>query len=256
MKILSFTGGIGAQIISAAGYFYLQKNNPETTFAYLDYFLQPPHLATPGISREISHWQWELSSFGLDINDFKKSNLNIGSNVIWDGLEKLNYGFTGLRDPVIASKFPIDSSALNYRYELFGNETYTCIHLRRGDYLNVASYIVSDEAFLRAIYTVSKITSNLLVVSDSPLSSKMQTALTTLNIKCVLAVGGTPYLTHCLMRLSDILICSNSQYSLTAAALRDEYKLSIYPSLHDANLDSYSNIFLNKIREFQIITGF
>ena len=58
------------------------------------------------------------------------------------------------------------------------------------------------------------------------------------------------------MRLSDVLIASNSQYSFTAACLRDKNQLAIIPSRHCAGDDPSANEYLNEIRAFQVLTRF
>jgi hypothetical protein len=44
--LVTFTGGLGAQILSAAIYFYL-KGDGSKVYADLDYFKQPGKTATP-----------------------------------------------------------------------------------------------------------------------------------------------------------------------------------------------------------------
>jgi hypothetical protein len=254
MKIISFTGGYGAQIISAAAFFYINKIQCEDAGAYMGYFSQVPHLATPGVKDDMSHWQWELNNFGINITDFNQPNILSSLDVIWDGPEKNNFGFAGLRHPEISDLFPICNDTLKRKHEIFGDESFACMHLRRGDFLNVATHIVSDEAFLRVSKRIGKLVKNLLIVSDTPLSKFMLEGLKAQNINCITAIGGDPHLIHGLMRLSDIFIASNSQFSLTAAALKDETSLTLYPAQHDQDLQSYSNKFLEDIREFQVIT--
>lgn len=254
MKIVSFTGGYGAQIISAAAYFFLKKTQQANIGAYMGYFALTPNLATPGVDREISQWRWELNSFGINIEDFNQPQFFNDTDIIWDGREKSDLGFAGLHDSAISALFPVSNEALKRKDELFGNESFACMHIRRGDYLNVASYLVPDEAFLRASKRIGRFVKNLLVVSDSPLSQTMLDGLAVQQMNCISFVGGEPHLIHGLMRLSDIFIASNSQFSLTAAALKDETSLTFYPARHDSDLQSYSNKFLEKIREFQVLT--
>jgi len=257
-KIITFTGGFGAQLMSAAGYFYLNKlhsenNNSDIVGAYLGYFNNQPHLATPGITGDMSHWKWELGCYGIQASDFIQLQ-GSPNDYIWDSHEKIQLGWSGLCDPEISRRFPIMEDVTKYRNSMFGDGSYGCIHIRRGDYVNVASFMVADEAFVRVTTNICKLIKNLLVVSDSPLSTMMISFFQTLPTNTIVAIGGPPHLVHGLMRLSDILICSNSQYSMTAAALRDKFHLTIYPSQHDEDPGSYSNLFLTSIREFQVIT--
>ncbi len=255
MKIISFTGGLGAQIISAAAYHNLLSNHTEPIGAYFGYFQTPFHLATPGIKNDMSHWKWELGCYGIEMWDFLQPSGEY-VDVVWDGPEKLNLGMDGLIQPNIANKFAIGNDVFDYKKQMFGDKSFACMHIRRGDYVNVASFIVSDYSFIRMIAKICKFVDNLLVVSDSPLSNVMIEQLNKLDVNSIAAIGGNPHMVHGLMRLSDILICSNSQFSLTAAALRDDMSLTLYPAQHDSDLESSTNKFLSKIREFQVITKF
>lgn len=191
MKTISFTGGYGAQIISTAAYYYLQKNNNKVGADFV-YFNNPPHHATPGILNEISQWKWEMDNFGIEIKDFYQPSLKEKYDIVYDGPEKMSLGFSGLRENQISTKFNISSLANSYRKEVFDDEKYACVHIRRGDYLNVASYIIEDEVFLRVIKKISELVKNLLIVSDTSLNSNTIFELSKLKINCITAIGGDP----------------------------------------------------------------
>lgn len=255
MKTITFTGGLGAQLISAAAYFHLRRLGELDTLAHFGYFSQSYHVATPGVANDISQWKWELDYFELPMERFDATEVPQGQ-CIADGIEKLRLGLAGLCVPEIAQHFPIGGEAIAYKQSLFGSESFACIHIRRGDYVNVATHLVADKAFVQAAKSVRKLVNNFLIVSDSPLSDYLIAQFGALGTKCITATGGGPHLTHSMMRLSDILICSNSQYSLTAGALRGAEGLTLYPSQHDGDPNSESNRFLNEIRDFQVITRF
>lgn len=275
--VITFTGGLGAQLISAAGYFYLKSLNIEV-YADFSYFNKKPHLAKLGNKGDVTHYAWELDDLGLSKNDFiqhKYSRLNFKPlrnlftptksrlnklkdiNCIEDGEKKIKYGFLGLSNPHIRVKIKVSGEAVSFKKENFGSKPFICAHIRRGDYLNVASYLVPDDDFIVAIESVSKLIKNLLIVSDTPISKDFKSKIVSLNLNYIELISGKPSLAHSLMRLSNILICSNSQFSLTASVLRPQNLLTIYPSMHDAGGNkSPSNIFLSRIRKFQLITGF
>lgn len=255
-KVISFTGGLGAQIISAAAYLYIEKVEPGNQAAHFGYFSRPLYVASPGNRGELSHWKWELNNYGLTYDNFVHSDSYPESCIIWDGKLKAKIGNLGLSEPTIRERFPINEQAKNTANSIFNQESYACLHVRRGDYLNVASYLVSDDAFLRAISFLPSLINNLLVVSDSALSSSLFNGLLKLNLNSKTFIGGDPYLTHCLMRLSKILICSNSQFAWSAARLRMDGLLSLYPSKHDTAPLSPTNEYLEEIREFQLVTKF
>ena len=114
--------------------------------------------------------------------------------------------------------------------------------------------MVDDISLFRATQKIIKLVKKLVLISDTPLSQELSTMIRTLPIESVAIIGGNASLVHGLMRLSDILICSNSQYSLTAAFLRDSHSLTILPSQYTGNSNHYTEQFLKEINEFQILT--
>ncbi|MCV2348162.1 hypothetical protein [Paucibacter sp. Y2R2-4] len=251
-QLITFTGGLGAQLFSAAGYFYLEQSG-QAVAADLRYFDRPEHVATPGTSGQISHWGWDLDHYGLSKASFRTAT---AGNLVPDGPEKIRLAMCGFNEPAVVDRFKLSPAVQAQRQQLFGQDSYACLHVRRGDYVNVATYIVDDEALCRAVSKVVRLVKHLLVVSDTPLSPKMVELLSALPIEAVVAIGGEALMVHGLMRLADVLVCSNSQYSLSAAVMRDKYSLTLYPSRHDGDPASYSNAFLGSIREFQLLSRF
>ena len=254
MEIITFTGGLGAQILSASAYFYLQRSGQEVG-ADLRYFHCRTHIATPGVPGDISKWPWQLDGYGLSPSDFVCPD-PAGHSLVHDGERKAALGFLGLGDPQVQRRFPLLEGLSDFRQELLADRPFVCLHLRRGDYLNVATFLVSDESSLRALRTVSRLVHDAVIISDSPLSPEMNSALLGLGLNVVTLVGGDPVAAHGLMRMADILICANSQFSMTAAALREPDQLTFCPSQHDGDLASESNRMLASLRTHQLITGF
>jgi len=269
MKVITFTGGLGAQLFSASAYYYLNYLC-EPVGVYLGYFNETPHNAVPGKKGDMSKWTWDLDCYNLMRDSFtpsinehiKEAELHFHSiypeidtcNYIWDGIEKLRLGYEGFKIPTIAKKFPIDQVVTEYRNSIFKNEPFACVHIRRGDYLNSGTLVVDDISLFRAIKKIVKLVKKLLVVSDTPLTQEISAMITTLPIESVAIIGGKASLVHGLMRLSNILICSNSQYSLTAAFLRDSQHLTIIPSHYAGDSNHYTDQFLREINEFQILS--
>ena len=84
----------------------------------------------------------------------------------------------------------------------------------------------------------------------------MEQGLLKLGLNVVTLVGGDPVAAHGLMRMADILICANSQFSMTAAALCPLNSLTLCPSQHDGDLQSEANHMLASLRTHQLLTGF
>ncbi|MFM9437538.1 hypothetical protein ACFDR9_004628 [Janthinobacterium sp. CG_23.3] len=249
---LTFTGGLGAQILSAAGYFYHQHVGQEVV-GITDYFDAAQRIAEPGQIGQVTHWGWDLDVYGLGRDSFAAAG-GRAVRVIPDGAEKGLYAKRGLSVAAIRARFPIDADSRQFVQDMFHGERYACVHIRRGDYINVASYMIRDEAFFRIIKRVSRLVPNILVCSDTPISGELMGLLqqSGLNVKTV--HGGPAYLSHGIMRLSDILVCANSQFSFSAAALRDDDQLTFVHARHDGDLDSEYNRELRAINEFQALT--
>lgn len=219
--IVTFTGGMGAQLASAAIYFNLKREGRKV-FADLSYFDTPPHYAKPGSKGDISHWDWQLSYFGLELTTFERlpvSNLKC-VEVISDGSKKAYLAFQALRIPEIQKKFPLNSRAIAFgQFEILSS-SYLCIHIRRGDYVNVAEHLISDNDFINIAIKFSNVMSNLIVLSDSTFDIDLKKKIT--GYKHIFFVDNSdPFTAHTIMRNANILVCSNSQFSLTAALLND-----------------------------------
>ena len=163
------------------------------------------------------------------INNIKNKQANIdnlfSSNpiLISDGKTKIKLFTKAMRDEAIRKKFihndcewlqVIEKENINF-------ENTCCLHLRRGDFVNVASEIVSYEEFINICKKLHKQKENIIVFSDSSKEDNLEfnNMLSSLFNKVYWLNNIDNKVTHQLMRKSSILICSNSQFSITAAYL-------------------------------------
>lgn len=228
--LVSFTGGMGAQILSAAVFFHLQSRGFPVK-ADLDYFNRKRYLAKPGNQNEISHWDWQLDDYGLTMDSFTRWNGSITGEEyhLADGPLKLRLAMQALQCAEVKRYFEIPplSEILKgipqYDFMGIGMEPYICMHIRRGDYLNVASYVVPDEHFVELGERFKRLAKTVVIVSDSTLSEALMDAFKDQFKNAFFLDDPTisPFVTHCVMRYASILVCSNSQFSLTAGALND-----------------------------------
>lgn len=257
MKSITFTGGLGAQIISASAYLYLKKKSTpvRANFDYFDIAKKISIYDSLGIkyTKTVDFFPWQLDDLGISQSDFKADGAEL--EIVTDGPQKHELSIAGFADPEIREVFKIPATSVTARTQLFADEPYTCIHIRRGDYLRVASYLIDEHAFYEALCSVSKLTANVLLLSDSNLSESFVDKINGLRLNIKFLRGGSPGLAHGLMRLSRILICSNSQYSYTAAFLREQTSLTLLPSRHEADENSEFNKFLRSMSAFQLFTG-
>ncbi|MBD2160572.1 hypothetical protein H6F46_07685 [Limnothrix sp. FACHB-1083] len=187
------------------------------------------------MSSGVSLWDWELSEFGIPLSTFRPHDdvSNKGHLEVLDdaNIKKLEFAYAGLQTPSVRNLFLIPDLVKAKCRELLGDKPYACIHIRRGDYLRVADYLVSDRSFSLIIQGLSRVIPHIVIVTDSPLSQEFQNfqerKVADVNITPI--VGGNSFLSHAIMRMSSILVCSNSQYSYTAACLMETGSLSLFP---------------------------
>lgn len=231
---VSFTGGMGAQILSAAIYFDF-KSRGVPVKADFSYFDNKPRIALAGCDKEISQWGWQLQEYGLDQLSFASDVIGspLGSDYFLpDGALKLHLAMQALQGPAIKACFPLPPlesliSSFPPESKQSFERPYICIHIRRGDYVNVASYLVPDEDFISLCGRFKSLVSTAVVVSDSDLSESFRDRLRIIFNDVVFLDGAavSAFFTHCIMRYSTILVCSNSQFSVTAAALSEGVSL-------------------------------
>lgn len=256
---VTFTGGLGAQIFSAAIYYYL-KSKGRTVYADLDYFKQPGKTATVGNKGEVSHWNYELGEYGLPLEGFStrkfektffKRNM---PHVISDGAEKVELAIEALRHQDVQKVFPIRQSVAEECRNITAGNQYLCIHIRRGDYVNAASYLVDDMDFVNLAKSLSDFVSTVVVISDSEVSGMVKESLLGLFEHCSFVVGGNLHVAHALIRQAKYLICSNSQFSLSAALLNEVGQQVFIPTKWFGDVDANIQTPINALCRFQILS--
>jgi hypothetical protein len=259
--VITFTGGLGAQILSAAIYFHLKRAGHQV-YAGLDYFKQPGKKAAVGNKGEASHWNYELGEYGLPLEAFSTKKFEKSffkrdkPHVISDGADKIKLAIEALRQPEIRKLFPISNSITEECHRISGNNDCLCIHIRRGDYLNVASHMVDDMDFVNLAKTISHFVSAVIVISDSEISGMTKEKLHGLFAHCTFVIGGNPHTAHALMRQAQYLICSNSQFSLSAALLNQVGQQVFLPTQWFGDVNSNLQMPINALCRFQILGQF
>lgn len=256
--LVTFTGGLGAQIMSAAIYFHLSQDG-RMVYADLDYFKQPEKIATTGNKGEVSHWNYELGEYGLPLESFSTRKFEKPffkrdkPFVVSDGVDKVGLAIKALRQPEVRKLFSIKPSVTEECRRVSGENDYLCIHIRRGDYVNVASHLVDDMDFINMAKTISNFVSAVIVISDSEVSDVISDGLRGLFAHCSFVIGGNPHIAHALIRQAKYLICSNSQFSLSAALLNQVGQQIFLPTRWFGDADSNLQIPINELCRFQIL---
>jgi len=220
--VVVFAGGMGTQIIQAAVYFSLQKAGQRVR-ADLRYFDTEARMARVGDKGRATHWFWQLDSYGLTRTSFEQASAEDLSQgyLLGDGPEMVKLGLPALLDPGVQQHFvPLDLSA--FHIPEVASERFLCIHVRRGDYVNVASHLVTDQEFLALGRKFSGLVDHAALLSDSPFEVGFKTQMNGMFRSVSYLDQLDPYSSHWLMRQARVLVCSNSTYSLTAALLNSK----------------------------------
>lgn len=210
---------MGAQIIQAAVYFSI-KNAGHPVYADLSYFDTEARMAESGKAGQLTHWFWQLDQFGLPQASFNRAlEFNKrNADILRDGPRMLELGLKALARPDIQRHFNDVADVGDILTEdILGG--FLCIHIRRGDYVNVASHLISEGEFVSLVRKFSGLIKHAVILSDSPIAPDFRDAVSPYFKTTLLLDNIDPYASHRIMRCARILICSNSTFSLTAAAL-------------------------------------
>jgi len=232
--LISFTGGLGAQLLSSAIYYDLTEKGYKVA-ADLNYFSKDEK--TPVLLENgLTHWNWQLDSFGIKKADFSTV---VQKRVVYlpDGHLKSVLAYNAFLNSNIKNKFKklsfedLTNKCLHEYNFILPKENFICIHIRRGDYLNVASYVVPETFFELISLKFKDIIESIIVFTDGELDQSFSRILNNNFSKVFLFENSCldPFTTHTIMRHSKVLICSNSQYSFTARVLNDN--LVIMPKI-------------------------
>lgn len=166
---VEFAGGLGAQVLAAAAYFYLKLQGANVS-ADTTYFDADPtgiaHLPT----RHVSIWRWELDAWRLSRQEFEPSPDLRVPRVSGDLL--MAWAVAGLQLSSIRSRFRDDVSS-----DKDFLPPYACVHVRRGDFLGVASKVLWKEDYERVVERISGLLPRVVVVSDTSLEQPLEALL-------------------------------------------------------------------------------
>jgi hypothetical protein len=266
MKIVPICGGLGAQIFGVILIDYLRSlESKDKIYADASYFQQQPKRASLG--EGISLFPWELNYYGLPIDQYDDE---LPGKPGWlsrilrphsfpkreeDGtVERLSSLCRALRNDW-SEKFPIHAEHQVNAMSLLnkGGLATAVVHLRRGDYLNVASHVVTDSEVLPLLDKLRILgISRFLFVSDDPVPTDFFNDKMSGNIHIESVQPGDVFLAHALMRLTKCLVTSNSQFSLSAAVLNPN-GVSFMPRLWFKGENTDLNQGFNRMTDWSIL---
>jgi hypothetical protein len=239
-------GGLGNQILGWIKYltaieFGKIKNSKAHTHLDLEYFRNPPPK-----KKGLSYFDWELSEYGIKLENLKSIKRPL--------LYQFSYAHQAKNEQHLyesmnlgswAEYFPLTDSYFKLSKKLELSDDYLAIHLRRGDYLQVAARIVSVDEVCQVLNKISSVIPCLiLIISDSEVSEddfrKFKEILPDNVIRVI--VGGDIHAVHGILRQAKFLITSNSAFSLSAALTMTNNGFAIAPR----NFHGSKNVDINQ----------
>jgi hypothetical protein len=229
-------GGLGSQILNVLRFWNLQEvNTGQNVKLDLSYFKY---------TDRSNLWNWELGRYGIDLNQVarfeSKSKLNkYREKFDYLNLNELNSNYwRTIRNKYIDRfSFPRELILEDLNRELKQKNLgdYCAIHIRRGDYLSVASKLVQFDEYLEVTSKiVGLLPQNIVLVSDSPISmqviSEFENILPERKVFTLDNPSLDPYFIHCTLRMAKVLITGNSTFSFSAALLGDDNQVSLSPN--------------------------
>jgi hypothetical protein len=243
-----FEGGLGSQILAYIEFINRRNNSSQFTFTETSYFD-----VNQVFNQEngVTHWQWRLNEYGVELEEMRKfSKYNSkrisklrrpNGNEYSEYIKKHN-----LWSPTknVLEELPIKSSK-EYREKVFFSGRrifdYGVVHIRKGDYLNVASKLIDIDDIEKIMIKLKlSLPKNLVIVSDGIITTSERKKLN--SAYSVFTLSKIEYydksnsnidetLVHDLMRSANFLLTSNSTFSFTAGLLNNvDNRLVVFPS--------------------------
>lgn len=234
-----FEGGLGSQIISYITYCERIKTSPDIK-VNLDYFknIVKDYTQQDGLSR----WSWRLNQYGINLNSLPQHKLlkkfilkyfftrSVNQSTLFNNFRKN-------KSQEYLKIFPINFENIEKFLQIAVppiTHEYCVVHIRRGDYLQVASNVIPVSEITDLILKIRHLLpKNILVTSDSilPDSDKDLFNKVTNGLNCIYIDPAMPdHLVHDLMRTSKVLLASNSTFSFTAGLLSEKSCLFFFPT--------------------------
>ena len=222
-------GGLGAQILGVLAFYNQQdKYGQKKAKCDLSYFSQPDRAGL---------WQWKLNNYGIELEDLRKFESHSKFHLLKPKKDfitesEISQGYWKSSREKYLGRFPIDEEQLQgFLYKALDKsklESYGAIHIRRGDYLQVASKVIGLDEYTQFLENVKLALPKLsFVITDSPLKLEEKQQLLQavgMDREAVFldGPGHDPFMLHCLMRRADMLVTSNSTFSFSAGLLGKE----------------------------------
>jgi len=227
MKIVRIEGGLGSQLIGLVIYESKKMKNPSIR-PDVSYFSQKSFAEK---SNGPTIWSWQLDLYGYPLenlfNQAKFYDRYLGvlfssnSSKIKDSADEL--AVVPWRS--FAKKIPLAEGLSDFleKYDLSSEKDFAVIHVRRGDYLKVASRILTLEESIDGFARFSSLTSGPIFITSDDILSEKDLSYCKEQLKLARFIVVDPstdlHIVHSLMRSASFLFTSNSTFSWTAGML-------------------------------------
>jgi hypothetical protein len=225
-------GGLGSQMIGWIKFQIAQEMYMDKRVQLdLSYFASArTDEIIPGITKR----EWALDHYGIHLMDLHPQTRPFLTDISYEKRAQFEFPFfQRMVGRNWADLFPIKESTFELLRAQNLPTEYGVVHLRRGDYLQVASKIVEEKAVTKLLEKIGGfLPQTLLVISDSEISQiNLDKFKKSANVEIVQKiVGGNVHTVHGLMRQAKILIASNSTYSMSAALTMTNSGMTVFPT--------------------------
>jgi hypothetical protein len=235
-SLVHIEGGLGSQILGVISFWERQSQYGVGKAACdLSYFRLP--------KRE-NLWNWELVRYRISLDELRafesagvKNLLKIKTDFL--STSEINADYWVHARAKYLDRFEIDRELLTKMksdVESLGKlVSYGAVHIRRGDYLQVASKVIRFNEYLELLVSIQNLIPNdLLIISDSKLEDQEKVLFVEhlgqgRNLVFLDDPQSDPFLIHCLLREANVLVTSNSTFSFSAALLGKSGQLAFSP---------------------------
>jgi len=263
-KLVFIEGGLGSQILNTIYFWTLQEEfGTSTAKCDLSYFRD---------KNAKSLWPWELTKFNILLSDLEKYEAKNRLNLLvpkkdWIDQNLLNTNYWQTARDSYIDRFSFDEGKVRTYFENLIETplpiSFGAIHVRRGDYLNVASKIVTSTEYFDFLEKISHVfPDTVFFVSDSLFTLEEKTQI--LDImppkRKIIFLDEPKYdsfKVHCLFRMADVLVTSNSTYSFSAGLLgkRDQKVFAPLNFHAGKDVEKYNTMF-QSVADFVVWRSF
>lgn len=232
--VVKFEGGLGSQLLAAMDLALINRKPIDAIVRIDDHYFEYAEIERN--VNGLSFWNWELDRYGIHRNSFGGMRIKKGQSSL---IRPLNLSLDSQEHALFIKEnadiiFPVDKSKLQRnleRLDLF--EGFSVIHIRRGDYSKIGAHETSLEDYLKLIPKIKELlVGKILLSSDSLIPPGFIKGLEEIfnsSREIVTLEDFNPGEVHDLMRNSDVLIASNSTFSITAGMTAKSSNITFAP---------------------------